>query len=214
MSSPRCSVCGALMGREGDFWHCYDCQEVVHNDDWKAEPYCERRWAGLRCVHPIGHPGECQWQNPLATVRADVKGQQGEGRTDEPDQNVESWQVERREIVRALGLDWDDLRQGWWVPAEPGPILCGTIPDAIHTTLALSTAAAPKAQGQIPQPSQELSASSGERVTDAEVDRANVTYWTMDNYDTERDRMRRALSDFLDARRKRSGRQSATEASE
>jgi hypothetical protein len=37
-----------------------------------------------------------------------------------------------RAINNALGIEYDDLREGWWVPAEPGPILCDTLEAALR----------------------------------------------------------------------------------
>jgi len=48
---------------------------------------------------------------------------------------------ELNSIATTLNLEWDDLRQGWWLPAEPGPILCPTIAQAVvHALVPLANA--------------------------------------------------------------------------
>jgi hypothetical protein len=34
-------------------------------------------------------------------------------------------------VVRELGLEWDELQEGWWLPADPGPVLCATVEEAL-----------------------------------------------------------------------------------
>jgi hypothetical protein len=49
---------------------------------------------------------------------------------------------ERREIAAFLNLEWDSRRGGYWLPAEPGPILCLTVPEAVKRASQLADGAA------------------------------------------------------------------------
>ena len=35
------------------------------------------------------------------------------------------------QLIRMLGLERDDTRNGWWLPAEPAPVFCTSIPHAV-----------------------------------------------------------------------------------
>lgn len=50
----------------------------------------------------------------------------------------QAWRNERDAIVKALRLEWDEMTEAWWLGAEPGPIQCASLADAVVQALRLA----------------------------------------------------------------------------